>query len=84
MGRVKPPPPPLSTNHVIKINKNEEAVRLRRLNKRKSDYLKSLVNLKSVCSNFKQKITKNKLEIAKYWEDRFEPKSEHQKKNRII
>ena len=50
-----------------------EAVRLRRLNERKSDYLKSLVNLKDKCfrSNFNQKMTENMLEIAKHWEDRF-------------
>ena len=60
-----------------------EAVRLRRLNERKSDYLKSLVNIKDKCfrSNFNQKMTENMLKIAKYWEDRFEPKH---KKNRIV
>ena len=63
-----------------------EAVRLRRLNERKSDYLKSLVNLKDKClrSNFNQKMTKNMLEIAKHWEDRFEPKPQHHKKNKIV
>ena len=39
----------------------------------KSDYSKSLVNLKDKCfrSNFNQKMTENMLEIAKHWEDRF-------------
>ena len=63
-----------------------EAVRLRLLNERKSNYLKSLVNLKDKCfrSNFNQKITENMLEIAKHWEGRFEPKSQHHKKNGIV
>ena len=34
--------------------------------------------------NFNQKMTENMLEIAKHWEDRFEPKSQHHKKNRIV
>ena len=44
-----------------------EAVQLRRLIERKSDYLKSLINLKDKCfrSNFNQKMTENMLEIAK-------------------
>ena len=29
-------------------------------------------------------MTENILEIAKHWEDRFEPKSQHHKKNRIV
>ena len=29
-------------------------------------------------------MTENMLEIAKHWEDRFEPKSQHHKKNRIV
>ena len=63
-----------------------EAVQLRRLNERKSNYLKSLVNLKDKCfrSNFNQKMTENMLEIAKHWEDRFKPKLQHHKKNRIV
>ena len=28
-------------------------------------------------------MTENMLEIAKHWKDRFEPKSQHHKKNRI-
>ena len=44
-----------------------EAVRLCRLNERKFDFLKSLVNLKNNCIrlNFNQKMTENMLEIAK-------------------
>ena len=63
-----------------------EAVRLCRLHERKSDYLKSLVNLKDKCfrSSFNQKMTENMLEIAKHWEDRFGLKSQHHKKNRIV
>ena len=29
-------------------------------------------------------MTDNMLEIAKHWEDRFEPKPQHHKKNRIV
>ena len=70
----------------IQVNCFWKAVRLRRLNERKSDFLKSLVNVKDKCfrSNFNQKMTENMLEIAKHWEDRFEPKSRHHKKNRIL
>ena len=48
--------------------------------------LKSLINLKDKCfrSNLNQEMTENMLEIAKHWEDRFEPKSKHHKKNRIV
>ena len=34
--------------------------------------------------NDKEKMTENILEIAKHCEDRFEPKSQHHKKNRIV
>ena len=34
--------------------------------------------------NDKEKMTGNMLEIAKHWEDRFEPKLQHHKKNRIV
>ena len=49
-------------------------------------YYTNPVNLKDICfrSNFYQKMTENMLEIAKHWEDRFEPKSQHHKKNRIV
>ena len=45
-----------------------EAVRLRHLNERKSDYLKKLVSLKYKCLrlNFNQKMTENMLEIYKH------------------
>ena len=57
-----------------------EAVRVCRINECKSDYLKSSVNLKDkcFCSNFNQKMTKNMLDIGKYLEDCFEPKSQRQ------
>ena len=70
----------------IQVNCYGEAVRLRRLNKRKSNYLKSLADLKDKCLrlNFNQKITEIMLEIAKHREERFEPKSQHHNKNRIV
>ena len=78
-----------ASHHSTSVYKSivfKEIARLCRLNERKSDYLKSLVNPKDKCFrlNFNQKMTENMLEIAKYWEDCFEPKSQYHKKNRIV
>ena len=42
------------------------------------------VNVSSFLESEELFLTENMLEIAKHWEDRFEPKSQHHKKNRIV
>ena len=63
-----------------------EAVRFHRFNERKSDYLKSLANLKDKCFrlNSNQKYAENMLRIAQYCKDCFESKSQVHKKNRNV
>ena len=54
-----------------------EAIRLRRLNQRKDDYLSSLNRLKAkaICSKFPLNMTNDMIALASNWEDRLRPQN---------